>query len=116
MNKDLNTPVWQLTAGEFVELMTSTLKINEKLAIKELPKFLTVPELAGLTGYSVSTINIKNSKREIPGSRKLNGRVLFDTDRILEWIDSESVMKITREEQMEFLEKNFSKGKRMLNC
>ena len=106
-----------MTAGEFVELMTSTFKMNEQITVKELPKFLTVPELAKLTGYSVSTINIKNSKKEIPGSRKLNGRVLFDTDRIIEWIDSESVMKITKEEQMEFLENNFSKRKmRMINA
>ena len=115
MEIDRNRPIWQMTAGEFVDMINSTLKENEKFAIKELPKFLTVPELAGLTGYSISTINIKNSKKEIPGSRKLNGRVLFDTDKILEWIESDSVMKITKEEQMEFLEKNFSRGKRMFN-
>lgn len=109
----MNKPVWQMTAGEFVDMINSTLKANETMIVKELPKFLTVPDLAGLTGYSISTINIKNSKKEIPGSRKLNGRVLFDTDRILEWI--ESVKKITKEEQLEFLDRNFSKGKRIHN-
>jgi len=109
MEIDSNKPIWQMTAGEFVELMTSTLKENEKFAVRELPKFLTVPELAKLTGYSVSTVNIKNSKREIPGSRKLNGRVLFDTDTILEWIDLDSIDRPTRLAQLELLENNFSK-------
>jgi predicted DNA-binding transcriptional regulator AlpA len=112
---DGNKRLIDLTTVEFVALITSTIQANQKVVIKELPRFLTVPELSELTGYSVSTVNIKNSKKEIPGSKKLNGRVLFDTETILEWIDSGAVRKITKEEQMEFLESNFSKGKRNHN-
>ena len=115
MEIDLNKPVWQMTAKEFVELMNSTLKSNEKLVVKELPKFLTVPELARLTGYSVSTIHIKNSKKEIPGSKKLNGRVLFDTETILEWIDLDSIDRPTRLEQLELLEQNYMKRMKRRN-
>jgi len=89
-----------MTAGEFVDLMNSTLKANEKFEVKELPKFLTVAELAKLTGYSIASIHQKNCNRKIPGSKKLSGRVLFDTETILEWIESESIHRPTKEEQL----------------
>ena len=112
MEIDSNKPLWQMTAGEFVDLMNSTLKSNEKIVVKELPKFLTFEDLAGLTGYSVSTIKIKNSKKKIPGSKKLEGKILFDSEKIIEWIESGAINKISKEEQIEFLDKNFSRGKR----
>lgn len=106
-----------MTAGEFVELMNSTLKENEKFVIKELPRFLKVHELAELTGYSVATIHCQNWKRKIPGSMKVEGRIMFDTEKVLEWIESQSIHRPTRNEQIENLEKNFSKGKmRNINC
>ena len=111
MEIDKNIRLIDLTAGQFVELMTSTIKENEKTVIKELPKFITVPQLAELTGYTVSTIHIKTSKKKIPGCKKLNGRVLFDTERILEWIETESIQKPTKNEQYVFLNRNFSKRK-----
>jgi len=111
MEIDKNIRLIDLTAGQFVELMTSTIKENEKTVIKELPKFITVPQLAELTGYSVSTIHQKNCKKEIPGCKKRDGRVLFDTEIILKWIDIDSVSKPTRDEQFVLLEKNFSKRK-----
>ncbi|MFV0330729.1 MAG: helix-turn-helix transcriptional regulator [Dysgonomonas sp.] len=105
-NIDYNTPIACLTFGQFLEAFRSAQ--NEPIPPqKELPKFLTVPQLAELTGYSISTINIKNCKKEIPGSKKLNGRVLFDTSIILDWIESGSVR--TKDERLQDLENRFSK-------
>ena len=109
MEIDKDKLVVHMTANDLVELITSTIKETEKTVVKELPKFLTVQALSELTGYSISTINIKNCKKEIPGSKKINGRVLFDSEKILEWIDSGSVR--TKFEQLEALENNFSKRK-----
>lgn len=73
---------------------------------KEMPKYFTVPQLAEFTGYSIATINIKNSKKEIPGSRKVNGRVLFDSATIIDWIESGAVK--TKKERLQVLENNFN--------
>ena len=105
MNKD--TRLIDLTAGEFVDLITSTIKENEKIAIVELPPALTTEKLSLLTGLAKSTIHIKNHNREIPGCRKVGGRLLFDTKEILEWIESGKVP--TAEESIQNLENNFNK-------
>jgi len=107
-----NTRVIDLNVRELINVITSTLKANEKYEVKELPKFLTVPELAKLTGYSVATIHQKNCNRKIPGGKKLNSRVLFDTETILEWIESESIYRPTEEEQLKNAEIVFEKRMR----
>lgn len=104
-----DTPIACLTFGQFMEAFKSA-QGEPTPPKKELPKFLTVPQLAELTGYSVSTINIKNCKKEIPGSKKLNGRVLFDTNVILDWIENGSVK--AKAEQLGDLEKNFSERRK----
>jgi predicted DNA-binding transcriptional regulator AlpA len=101
---DLNTPIACLTFGQFVEAFRTTQE-QPIPPRKELPKFLTVPQLAELTGYSKTTINIKNCKKEIPGSKKVGGRVLFETETILNWIESGSVK--TKSERLKTLENNF---------
>ena len=73
---------------------------------ENLPRFLKVPQLAKLTGYSVNTINIKNSRKEIPGAKKIAGRVLFDTQVILDWIESGAVK--TKKERLDEMDKDFS--------
>jgi len=99
-----DTPIACLTFGQFIEAFNKS-KEDSISPRKELPKFLTVPQLAELTGYSKTTINIKNCKKEIPGSKKLAGRVLFDTDTILGWIESGAVK--TKSERLQSLEDNF---------
>ncbi|MDH6356952.1 helix-turn-helix domain-containing protein [Parabacteroides sp. PF5-9] len=106
-NIDYNTPIACLTVGQFMDAFRLAQENEPIPPQKELPKFLTVPQLAELTGYSTSTINIKNCKKEIPGSKKVCGRVLFDTSVILDWIESGSVK--TRSERLNGLEDNFKK-------
>lgn len=80
-NIDPNTPIAFLTYGQFIEALKGSLEESIQPP-KELPRFLTVPQLSELTGYAIATINIKNSKKEIPGSIKRGGRVLFNTEKI----------------------------------
>lgn len=101
-------PIACMTFGQFMEAFQAMREDTKQLK-NELPKFLKVPQLAELTGYSISTINIKNAKKEIPGSKKLNGRVIFDSAVILDWIESGAIR--TKSEQLQSLENNF-KSKR----
>lgn len=112
-NIDRNTPIACLTYGQFIDALKASLE--EPLPIKkELPQLLTVHQLAELTGYSKTTIYIKNSNKKIPGCKK-NGtgrgsRVLFETEKILEWIESGAVK--TQEETLEELERKFREKRR----
>ena len=96
-----------ITTEEVIEEVISKAidKILGEREQKELPKYFTVPQLAKFTGYSVATINIKNSKKKIPGSRKVNGRVLFDSATIIDWIESGAIK--TKKERLQVLESNF---------
>ena len=51
---------------------------------EQLPKFLTVPEVAALLRLSERTVYDMVSQRRIP-FRKAGDRTLFDRDEILEW-------------------------------
>lgn len=103
-NINYDTPIACLTLGQFMEVFNKA-KNEPTMQKNELPKFLTVPQLAELTGYSKTTINIKNCKKEIPGSKKVGGRVLFETETILSWIESGSVK--TKSERLQSLDNNF---------
>lgn len=101
---DLEMPLACLTVQQFFEMWTDIQESKEE--VKELLKYFTVRQLAEFTGYSVATINIKNSKKEIPGSRKVNGRVLFDSATIIDWIESGAIK--TKKERLQVLENNFN--------
>lgn len=106
---DKNTPLGCLTLEQFIEVLREGL-ISEVSQTKEQPKFLTVDQLAELTGYSKATIYIKNSNKEIPGCIKQgNGkgsRLLFDTEKIYEWIQSRAIK--TKEEKLYELDALFN--------
>lgn len=51
---------------------------------EQLPKFLTVPEVAALLRLSERTVYDLVSQRRIP-FRKAGDRTIFDRDEVLEW-------------------------------
>ncbi|MDR1678649.1 MAG: helix-turn-helix domain-containing protein [Prevotellaceae bacterium] len=94
------------TEDAIEDLFTKVIdKILGKREEKELPKYFTVKELADFMGLSIHTIHVKNAKQEIPGSRKVNGRVLFDSKAIIDWIESGEVK--TKQERLQALENKF---------
>lgn len=70
---------------------------------KKEGKFLTVDGLSELTGLSKTTIYIKSSKKELPGAKKIGGKLLFDREIIMQWIENGAVK--TRSEVLNDLEK-----------
>ena len=74
---------------------------------KKESKYITVDGLCELTGLSKTTVYIKSSKKEIPGTRKIGGKLLFDRGIIEKWIESGAVK--TRSELLNDLEEGGGK-------
>ncbi|GEM_PF-5167895 len=109
-NIEPNTLIACLTYEQFIDAIKTAL--SEPIEPKdELPKFLNVAQLSKLTGYAESTIHIKNSKKEIPGCSKPCGRLLFDRDIILEWIESGTVK--TKDQRLQELSNKMTDKKRI---
>lgn len=51
-------------------------------------KYLSVTDLADLLKLKVSTVYQFHSRGQIPGARKLGGRLLFDSAEINAWIET----------------------------
>lgn len=60
-------------------------------AKKKESKYINVDGLGELTGLSKTTIYIKSSKKELPGAKKIGGKLLFDREVIMNWIESGAV-------------------------
>ena len=85
--EDFNKKVADLTVGEF-------LSIAHKAAIVERKEFLSVEEVAELTGYAAITIYTKNAAGEMPSGIKITaGKLVFRTDEIIEWINKTATPK-----------------------
>lgn len=76
-------------------------------AKKKESKYINVDGLGELTGLSKTTIYIKSSKKELPGAKKIGGKLLFDTAVIMAWIESGSIK--TRSEILNDLKKGGEK-------
>lgn len=50
-------------------------------------RYLTPKELSKLTGLSVNTIYQYNSEDKLPGLRKVGGKILFEREAIIAWIE-----------------------------
>lgn len=74
---------------------------------KKGSKYISVDGLCELTGLSKTTIYIKSSRKEIPGAKKIGGKLLFDRQVIENWIESGAVK--TRSEMLNYLEEGGGK-------
>ncbi|HOS46792.1 MAG: helix-turn-helix domain-containing protein [Synergistaceae bacterium] len=88
-NNFFDRPLYSLTVSEFTELLRSMQRPEPSR--KVFGKYLTISDLMEITGYKKQTIYQKTANKEIPGKRKIDGRVLFETAAILEWIESNAI-------------------------
>lgn len=58
-----------------------------------MSRLLTVQEASELTRLSVKTLYAYSCRKEIPVI-KLKGRILFDEDRLVQWIQAHAVEPI----------------------
>lgn len=95
---DHNTPIACLTYGQFIDALQEPMQEP-----KELPHCFTINRAYRI---AIATVNIKNRRKEIPGSIKRGGRLLFDSKKILEWIASGAVK--TKQERLDELDENLT--------
>ena len=87
---DPNTPIACLTVGQFIELQRSE-RARPSPPKQELPKFLKPPQLAEMNGWKLTTVYQNHHNGLIPGARKIGNRLLFETEIILAWIESNAI-------------------------
>lgn len=89
MNKDYNTPIWQLTIGEFVELLSSQVNtIQEKSTIIEHEQ----KYVYGLKGLSNILGCSKNYAWKLKNSGMFDEAIIQNGRKII--IDSEKALKL----------------------
>jgi excisionase family DNA binding protein len=87
-----------LSVEEFSSLLKNLIIIKNE---DSLPKIFGIEKLSEVTGYTVSTLYKKTSKKEIPHFR-LGRKVLFSRDEVYEFIlknKQESVSEFCEREQ-----------------
>ena len=108
---DKNTPIACLTVGQFIELQRSERERPEPPK-QELPKYLSPLKLSELTNWKLSTVYQNHHNGLIPGARKMGGRLLFETNVILSWIEENAIP--TKAEKIKALEQRVGR-KRIIN-
>lgn len=82
--KDLNTPLWQLTVGEFLELIRNEIPKPE-VKISERKHVYGIKGIAELFGCSTATAQrIKKSGRIDKAVTQVGRKIVVDCDRALE--------------------------------
>lgn len=78
---DLNKPLWQLTSGEFLEL----LKKDEPVQEQETSLIYGIGGLAELLGVSKATAQkIKNSGKIKEATIQVGRSICFDREKVIE--------------------------------
>ncbi|MBW8334805.1 MAG: helix-turn-helix domain-containing protein [Prolixibacteraceae bacterium] len=106
--KNLETPIFQLTVGEFLTILKQEQKAPA-LTTHQLPEIYGIEILQDLTKYSKASIYAKTSRSEIPHFKR-DGRLFFRRDEIMQWLTANPV--ITNTEHCRNLDNNLIKGRR----
>lgn len=92
MNKDLNTPIWQLTIGEFLELQEQIVQPPaQPVNVPEpLPKYVHgIKGLAALLGSSVATAQkVKSSGKIDKAVKQIGRKIIIDAELALKLINT----------------------------
>ena len=84
---DMNTPVWQLTVGELIDLVQKSMRTEEAQREKEKELVYGIDGLARLLGCSKTTAQIRKSRGDFDSATYQTGRkVAFDKAKILDLI------------------------------
>lgn len=97
-----NLPLYSLTIGQFKGLVRSLIS-KQNPEKKELPKYLSPAQLSDLTNWKLSTVYQNRYNGLIPGAKKMGGKLLFETEVILAWIEENAIP--TKEEKKRAIDK-----------
>lgn len=100
INQLKEKPLYSLSIGEFILLLTEVEENKHIREAKEYGKYLSFKELQELTGYKRQTLYQLSSAKRLPGGHKLGKRVLFETSKIMDWIESSKIATSSETRQM----------------
>lgn len=109
---DSGLPLYSLTVDQFRELLRAE-NARPEPPKQELPKYLSPTMLSELTNWKLSTVYQNHHNGLIPGARKMGGRLLFETNVILSWIEENAIP--TKAEKIKALEQRGGRAKRINN-
>ena len=93
---------------KFREILSEALeKVRDILVGNENQKYLTPKQLSELVGWKVSTVYQNHHNGIIPGAKKVENRLLFDSEIIHAWIAEKAVP--TKNEKIEEIRKQLGK-------
>jgi len=87
MNKDLNTPVWQLTVGELLDFVKDSMKPAEShVTFEHKEKYVYgIPGIANLLGVSKTAVWVYRKQGWIePAIRQVGRKIVCDAPLALE--------------------------------
>lgn len=85
MNVDLNKPLWQLTVGEFLELIGQQQSVSVDNTTKQKNLVFGIAGIAQLFNCSMTTANRIKASGKIDRAISQNGRIIVvDADLALE--------------------------------
>lgn len=91
MNRDMNTPLWQLTIGEFIELQK---KVIEPVQVKDFTVQSDKRYVYGLAGLAKLFGCSKRSASALKSSGKINKAITQDGRKIV--IDADLALELAR--------------------
>lgn len=88
-DKNLETPIFQLTVGEFLTILNLTQKAPV-INTPQIPDIFGVKTLREITGYSYASIYAKTSKNQLKHFKR-DGKLFFRRDDIMQWLTANPV-------------------------
>lgn len=85
-----------ITPDELREMIGQavTVAIQTAQQPKAESRFLSVQELADFLKLKISTVYQLHSRRQLPGGRKLNGRLLFERSEVEAWAEERRILTV----------------------
>ena len=60
----------------------------QKESAPRYPENVTVEQASEITGYTKNSLYQMHSKGQVPGAKKVGGKLLFDTATLRKWVDN----------------------------
>ena len=71
------------------EAASEAIQEQNRQMLHRYPEKVTVAQASEITGYSRNSIYQMHSKGSIPGALKIRGKLLFDTETLRRWVNSQ---------------------------
>ena len=70
------------------EAVAEALREQNSQELPAYPEKVSVAQASEITGYSKNSLYQMHSKGQIPGAKKVGGKLLFDTATLRNWVEN----------------------------